>query len=176
MILLYIILSLIPSIIWGVVVYKVIENKGYYENWFWWGFFFGIFALIVALTKPTVQYTAEQHEEETKIKKILEEKEKERTIQNGGWECIKCGKVLPHYTGTCGCGNTKSNNEMLEEKKRVQEEKKAEEQRKTDEAASKSNNKSVDAVEEIKRYKELLDSGVITETEFEAKKKQLLGI
>ena len=37
---------LIYSIIWGVVCKKVIENKGYEENWFWWGFFFGIFAFL----------------------------------------------------------------------------------------------------------------------------------
>lgn len=34
----------------------------------------------------------------------------------------------------------------------------------------------VDAVSEIKRYKELLDAGIITEEEFTAKKKQLMGI
>lgn len=30
--------------------------------------------------------------------------------------------------------------------------------------------------EELKNYKELLDSGVITQEEFDAKKKQLLGL
>ena len=35
---------------------------------------------------------------------------------------------------------------------------------------------AVDAVAEIKKYKELLDAGVITEEEFAAKKKQLMGI
>jgi len=35
---------------------------------------------------------------------------------------------------------------------------------------------SVDAVEEIKKYKSLLDTGIITEEEFIAKKKQLMGI
>ena len=33
-----------------------------------------------------------------------------------------------------------------------------------------------DAVAEIKKYKDLLDSGIITEEEFTAKKKQLMGI
>ncbi len=33
-----------------------------------------------------------------------------------------------------------------------------------------------DPVEEIKRYKELYDSGAITEEEYDAKKKQLLGL
>ena len=35
---------------------------------------------------------------------------------------------------------------------------------------------AVDAVEEIKKYKGLLDAGIITEDEFAAKKRQLLGI
>ena len=30
--------------------------------------------------------------------------------------------------------------------------------------------------DELKKYKDLLDSGVITQEEFEAKKKQLLGL
>ena len=32
------------------------------------------------------------------------------------------------------------------------------------------------AADEIKKFKELLDSGIITEDEFNAKKKQLLGL
>jgi predicted Zn-dependent peptidase len=33
-----------------------------------------------------------------------------------------------------------------------------------------------DEADQIKKYKELLDSGVITQEEFDAKKKQLLGL
>ena len=47
------------------------------------------------------------------------------------------------------------------------------------EAAQKSNNASAPAaspVEEIKKYKELLDMGIITQEEFEEKKRQLLGL
>lgn len=40
------------GICFGIVTNLVIHNKGYKSNWFWWGFFFGIFALIVACTKP----------------------------------------------------------------------------------------------------------------------------
>ena len=39
-----------------------------------------------------------------------------------------------------------------------------------------TSNTPVDAVAEIKRYKDLLEQGLITEEEFAAKKKQLLGI
>lgn len=44
---------LVYGIIFGVVTNIVIKNKGYEENWFWWGFLFGVFALIVACTKPS---------------------------------------------------------------------------------------------------------------------------
>ena len=40
--------------IWGRVTRNIIRNKGYKENWFWWGFFFGFMAVIVALTKPDI--------------------------------------------------------------------------------------------------------------------------
>ncbi len=42
--------------------------------------------------------------------------------------------------------------------------------------AKSTNTESTDAVEEIKRYKQLYDDGIITEDEFVQKKKQLLGI
>ena len=64
--------TIIGGIIWGVVVNKVIENKGYEENWFWWGFFFGIFALIIALTKQSVNTTKVVIESSAPIKENME--------------------------------------------------------------------------------------------------------
>ena len=64
--------TIIGGIIWGIVVNKVIENKGYQENWFWWGFFFGIFALIVALTKQSVNTTKVVIESSAPIKENME--------------------------------------------------------------------------------------------------------
>ena len=43
-------------------------------------------------------------------------------------------------------------------------------------AASGNSNSTVSAADELKKYKELLDMGVITQQEFDAKKKQLLGL
>jgi len=40
---------------------------------------------------------------------------------------------------------------------------------------TKPNHTDVSSADEIKRFKELLDQGVITQDEFEIKKKQLLG-
>ena len=38
------------------------------------------------------------------------------------------------------------------------------------------NNQLTTSADELKKYKDLLDSGVITQEEFDAKKKQLLGL
>lgn len=43
-------------------------------------------------------------------------------------------------------------------------------------SASAAGSNKTDAVEELKRYKALMDQGIITEEEFTAKKRQLLGI
>lgn len=75
----YFVTGIIWCVVWGIVVNKVIENKGYEENWFWWGFFFEVFALIAALAKPYA-------EEEAFEKPILLQREpmkRTETIANG---------------------------------------------------------------------------------------------
>lgn len=42
--------------------------------------------------------------------------------------------------------------------------------------ANKNGSAQVTSADELKKYKDLLDSGVITQEEFDAKKKQLLGL
>lgn len=64
----YFIGAVIWGIIWGIVCNKVIENKGYDENWFWWGFFFGFIAFIVALTKSDNHHYYEQVDQYGNVK------------------------------------------------------------------------------------------------------------
>ena len=59
-IVIYLIIYCIQGSIWGWAVNKIVENKDYRENWFWWGFFFGIIALIVALTKLGMPRTTDE--------------------------------------------------------------------------------------------------------------------
>lgn len=40
--------------IFGFAADAIVKNKGYQDNWFWWGFFFGIIAVLVALSKPDI--------------------------------------------------------------------------------------------------------------------------
>ena len=127
------------GILWGHLVQKIIDNKGYSENWFWWGFFFGPIVLLVALLKPDMR-TAYPTAAAAQPSHNLDNK----MLEAGGWKCT-CGKVNPSYTATCTCGTTKKEIQDLEK------------------------------LEKIKSYKELLDTGVITEEEYEAKRKEILG-
>lgn len=43
---------IITGSIFGFATNAIIKNKGYRENWFWWGFFFGFIAMLVAMSKP----------------------------------------------------------------------------------------------------------------------------
>lgn len=101
--------------IWGVVVNKVIENKGYRENWFWWGFFFGFLALIVALTKQDVQRTASDTDSYFKDTSSVFGKDHifrgfgyEGKVDQvpGDWRHQHCGKINADYVGTCRCKST----------------------------------------------------------------------
>ncbi len=75
----YFFVGLVWCIIWGIVVDEVVKNKGYRENWFWLGFFFGIFALIVAISKQPIVLVEQQKQSQ----RVLNHKtEKAFTIDN----------------------------------------------------------------------------------------------
>lgn len=140
---------IIWGVIWGAATQTVVYNKGYEENWFWWGFFFGFIALLVALSKPQLYSTGPLSPQ------LAREAEERRTMEAGGWKCV-CGRLNPSYTGTCACG--RSRQAVLAAA-----------------AAGPAEEKEGAAVKMIKQYKELLDSGAITQEEFEKKKREILG-
>ena len=51
-----ILLMIVRGLIWGFITQVIIDNKGRSENWFWWGFFFGIIAswLLNIQFEPTI--------------------------------------------------------------------------------------------------------------------------
>ena len=167
----WIVAAIAFGVIWGCVVNAVIRNRGYEENWFWWGFFFGVFALIVACTKPEVKREARRSDTDIyNYNNLLpttgvlnRQTGDERTLAAGSWRCV-CGRVNEQRAETCACGRSKSGEKAPEEKKVPQEEK---------EPGGKSEQDNITA---LKGYKELLEQGVITQAEFDEKKKQLLGI
>lgn len=93
--------AVVWGVIWGYASKAVIKGKGYdkktADSWTWWGFFFGIIAFLVAMSKPA--YNA---------------------------------------------------------------------------PSASSPRSNISNADELIKYKSLLDSGVITQEEFDAKKKELL--
>lgn len=115
----YLIIYCIWGSVWGWAVNKIIENKGYRENWFWWGFFFGMIALLVALTKPDLPRTVDESSSYFGDSSSIVGKnyvfkgfgsERKADYAKGEWRCTHCGTVNASYVGTCGCGWDKSGN------------------------------------------------------------------
>lgn len=133
------------AVVWGYATRKVIENKGYSEDWFWWGFWFGFIAFIVALTRPSLpaQYVASPSRDD-------------EMLRHGGWQCQKCGRVNAAYVSSCGCGTT------------------LETSRKFSENTKEKSLSELERLQLLKEYKDLLDTGMITQEEFEKKKATLL--
>ena len=79
-------------------------------------------------------------------------------VPDRGWRCPSCGKPHASYDSFCSCGASRPKAAAPE--------------------ASESNAApdTVDAAEEIRKYKQLLDEGILTQEEFDAKKKQILNL
>ncbi len=217
---LYYLMFWIPAgLIFGFATRAVIYNKGYYDNWFWWGFFFLGIALIVAACKPenrsTQTLTSSLHSayQESnrggawkcscgklnpnylsfcecgmrKNESVARVKASAGQLNSNEWRCI-CGRINPNYMGTCACGKrkseafneTKKRNEMTKElirRKASGDNNKTEKdttETSTSSAVSANISSEQEKVKLLKEYKELFDSGVITEEEFNSKKASIL--
>jgi len=170
----YIIGTITWSIIWGCAARTIVINKGYDDEgtkYFWLGFFFAFIAVIVAACKPdnsTLFLPSQLSQiaraaEERKISRAAEER---KILDEGGWKC-ECGRLNYHYCSSCVCG--KSQREVLNRQKEAEEKAKQL-------VAANTNGPDKTAAQQIKEFKELYDAGIITSEEFEAKKKQLLGL
>ena len=151
--------SITWCLVWGFATSAVVRNRGYGEEddkWFWLGFFFSIIAFVVALTKPVKQppLTYSERERERKQNELDWQQE---MLDNGGWKCI-CGRVNDQYVSSCACGRSRSNGE----KKSIPD-------------LSQRTEEKSDA-EKIREFKALMDDGIITQEEFDEKKKQILGL
>jgi hypothetical protein len=97
--------------------------------------------------------------------KDLEEDKK--ILAAGGWKC-SCGRVHAAYVSSCSCGKNKYNPPAPEPEPDCPE-------TVSDFPEAVQDNEVANAMA-IREYKKLMDDGIITPEEFEAKKKQLLGL
>ena len=153
-----ILLMIVRGLFWGFVTQVIIDNKGRSENWFWWGFFFGIIAVLVAaLSKPAIQ--PDDYYSMGFMSEYRDKAYANNVIEDGGWRCHFCNRANPSYTGTCACGRTKT--ETLNIESAIKEQIKKQE-------------REEDSLDKLKKLKELLDCGALTQEEFDEKKKELL--
>lgn len=190
----YVVGILIWCLIWGFVCNRVVASKGYDDEdnkGFWWGFFLGLIGLIVCAVKPVVerprynynenitrndrQYSkpVEQHEWLCSCgsknpsyatscyncgKRINEATAAKQAV--GGWRCSNCGTRNEKSVNICSsCGKEKFSNkpQPIQVKETYV-------------------TKESSISDQIKEINKLKEEGFITEEEYEAKKKQILGI
>ena len=89
-----------------------------------------------------------------------DEAHNQQLLRSGGWRC-QCGRVHASYVSSCSCGSSKSGDPAPAP---------------VPVAAPASEEDEIKNAAAIREYKKLLDDGIITAEEFEAKKKQLLGL
>lgn len=158
----YIVAGLVNGVIWGFVSKHINESKGY-DGGFAWGFWLGVIGVIVVAVKPenTRRYSyGHSSGYDSALSSMARETEENRLLRDGGWKCNACRNVNPGYVTTCTCGLS-----LADHKKRI-----------ADRAAGKNPDAAASAADAIAKYKKLLDDGIITEADFNAKKKQLLGL
>ena len=185
---------LVYSVIFGFTCCTIEKNKGYRDGvaWLIWGFLFGVFALIAVCAKPA------------KVEKEANISSHNPYISNAGIpEVTYTG--IPRVFYCPNCNSTYNSARMsrlicpdcklplietvfLSDKwQQFSEERKEELRQRMREGhgllgeVEISPEETVDAApafspaDEIKKYKELLDMGAITQEEFDAKKRQLLN-
>ena len=178
------------GLIWGLITKTINENKGY-DGGFWWGFFLGFIGLIVVLCKPDNRTfinnnsnsvpndswtygsspapVASTNAAYLSYTSAAEKEQNERRIlSEGGWKCNKCGRVNPAYTGTCICGVLKRDQE--------EQDRMAAQKAQAEAEAKENEEKELMNIQKLKAYKDLLDSGIISNEVFEQKKAELLNI
>ena len=170
----YFIAVIIISVICGVICTGISSSRGM-EGGFWWGFWLWIIGIIVVAVRPNDSVI--RSVEVPTYSQV--KKQEERILNEGGWKC-ECGTINPSYVSSCGCGRNKR--EVLAMRKKENETRESTTvssswpEQKTDSEVIDSAQKANSSVEELRGFKVLLDEGVITQEEFDAKKKQILGL
>ena len=166
----YFISGIIISVIFGFVC-KAISSKRGMDGGFWWGFWLWVIGIIVVAVRPNDNTPVYESNPRPKSR---QEEEKE-ILENGGWKC-DCGTINYHYVTSCRCGKSKWDVEQRRYLEKLAIEEEIKQQKKAELLSAKEQYKEKTNIEQIKEYKELLDVGAITQEEFDAKKKQLLGL
>ena len=164
-----IVISIIVSCIFGAITKAINERKGYYGG-FAWGFWLGwIGIIVVACRQSNLYYSPKESiivpakNADPAPKTELPRNAISYQSPNGdSWKC-KCGRYNPRYLSSCVCGLNKSGAPSVAPLPEPQKS-----------SAADTDNEFLN-IAALKEYKALLDEGVITQEEFDTKKKEILS-
>ena len=170
------IFSIIGGLIWGFIAKAIMDNKGYENHgYFWWGFFFGLIPVIIAACKPTC-YSQQSITHPAFSPSSVYTSSNAANLAGCSWKCI-CGQTNANYIGTCSCGRSRRDVERcLAEPKERETVAALSNKENTQDSPKTSAKNQMEGIATIKAYKDLLDSGVISQEDFDKKKKELLNI
>lgn len=164
----------IMCVVFGFISRYINESKGY-DGGFAWGFWLGVIGIIVVACKqpvPRYDYYAPRREplDTTPINGDYTGGRSAPAYSNSPpppppgpntWRCVKCGASNPDYLTTCACGLSKKD---------------------SDSGAYVPPPKNAradvpgDVADAIRHWHDLVEEGLLTEEEFQAKKKQILRL
>ena len=147
-----ILVCLIIGVICGNICVRISLKRGM-NGGFWWGFFLWIIGIIIVALRPN-----DQAGMTAKDRQLLEK---------GGWICGNCGMVHASYDSFCVCGASRRDAATTQQRNAAVH---------NSYIAQPRNSEQPDfsQADEISKFKELLDRKIISQEEFEAKKRQLL--
>ena len=167
---LWLIVGIINSCIWGAITKSINENKGY-DGGFAWGFWLGLIGMVVVICRQpnyTVGYTPSDDYSYVPVSKPTTAVNYNATVPSNGWRCT-CNRVHQGYESSCICGKTKREvltaNIVLPEPSADPK----------PDPAPKATPEDT-GIDSLRKYKILLDDGLITQEDYDAKKKQLLSL
>ena len=176
-VLLVIVSLLIFNIICGAISEKINREKGY-DGGFAWGFLLCILGIVVTAVRPYRQYIKTRNNTVSEVPHIF-------------W-CTGCGSTFSSSNSkhtecpTCKC-TLKETTILAEDWRRLSSEEKLQLKREfangkhiksslyNDNNKEKTDSSSFSKADEIRKFKDLLDEGAITEEEYERAKAKLLS-
>ena len=157
------------SCIFGAITKAINEGKGYYGG-FAWGFWLGWIGIIVVACRESCNYKPTESIIKPKTTpNFLPPQGYPPMPANGDvWTC-SCGRHNPRYVTSCACGLNKNSFSTPAHRSTPQQ---ATFQQP---ASSVPIDNEMKHISILKEYKQLLDTGVITQEEFDEKKSKILS-
>lgn len=172
----YLLVYLVVGVICGFICSAIASNRGM-EGGFLWGFFLGIIGIIVVAVRPNDGNSKSSSQKEgSKEKRVYYCKYCNKTF--GGYNeepCPHCKSMLAPTTILLSEWMSYS----IEKRNDLKAEFGRDKLLFTEDLTQETEKQKIEVqsnAEEIRKYKALVDDGIITSEEFEAKKKQLLGL